>query len=500
MNKGIPRRQFGYLAAGASMLAAMPGTTAPQVSAETTSAAREVPELNRLDAGELAARIAHREISPVEAVDAALSRLEAIQPALNAFIFINADGARSAAREAEAALTRGEPLGPLHGVPISVKDLIEVAHLPVQYGSLTMKGNVAEVDAVAVERLRKAGAIILGKTATPEFGYTGITKSPLHGITRNPWNIALTPGGSSGGATASVAAGVTPIAIGTDGGGSIRIPSAFSGVVGVKAQYARVPMWPAGVNPTILHTGPIARSASDAALLLGVIAGPDRRDSFSLQAPLGQEADTQALRTLRIAFSPTLGAGKVDAAVADTVAAAVTRLQVVFPLIETVSDDFPNAAEFHASIFYAGISARFGDLVERSPDLIDPPLLAGVKRFREMSVDRYTRLVRRQVEYRDIMGRFFERYDLLLTPTVPCIAFSAEQAGAPGGLDYGYFTRPFNHTGQPAASIPCGLTTDSLPVGLQIVAQSGGEATLIAAMRAAETVLRRLATPIQIKS
>jgi aspartyl-tRNA(Asn)/glutamyl-tRNA(Gln) amidotransferase subunit A len=389
-------------------------------------------------------------------------------------------------------------LGPLHGVPVSVKDLIEVEHLPVQYGSLTMKDNVADVDAVVVERLREAGAILLGKTATPEFGYTGNTRSPLHGISRNPWNVALTPGGSSGGATASVAAGVTPIAIGTDGGGSIRNPSAFSGVVGINPQYARVPMWPAGVNPTILHTGPIARSTGDAALLLRVIAGPDGRDSFSLQASLGQEPDAQALRTLRVAFSPTLGAGKVDETVADTVAAAVTRLQAIFPLIETVSDDFPNAVEFHGPIFFAGISARFGDLVEMSPDLIDPPLLAGVKRFREMSVDRYTRLVRRQVAYRDTMRRFFDRYNLLLTPTVPCIAFDVEQAGPPRGLDIGYFTRPFNHTGQPAVSIPCGLTKDNLPVGLQIVARSGDEATLIAAMRAAEMVLGRLATPIQI--
>lgn len=222
-------------------------------------------------------------------------------------------------------------------------------------------------DAIAVERLRRAGAIIVGKTATPEYGYAGITRSPLHGITRNPWNPALTPGGSSGGATASVAAGVTPIAIGTDGGGSVRIPCALSGVVGIKPQFARVPMWPAGVNPMLLHTGPIARNVADAALLLRVIAGPDRRDSFSLQAPIGQEPDAKTLRTLRVAFSPALGAGKMVAQVADIAAAAITRLQSVFPSLETVTEIFPNAAEFHGPIFFAGISARFGDLVTTSP-------------------------------------------------------------------------------------------------------------------------------------
>jgi aspartyl-tRNA(Asn)/glutamyl-tRNA(Gln) amidotransferase subunit A len=219
---------------GAATLAATmatPTAAAAQASGESS----KLTELNRLDATELAARIARRKVSPVEVIDAALGRLEATQPALNAFVAVDADGARRAAKTAEMAVMRGDALGPLHGAPVSIKDLIDVAGLPAHYGSLTMKDNVARADAPSVERLRRAGAIILGKTATPEFGYQSRTNSRLHGNTRNPWNLGLTPGGSSGGAVASVAAGVTPIALGSDGGGSIRGPSALTGVVGVKA-------------------------------------------------------------------------------------------------------------------------------------------------------------------------------------------------------------------------------------------------------------------------
>jgi aspartyl-tRNA(Asn)/glutamyl-tRNA(Gln) amidotransferase subunit A len=197
-------------------------------------------------------------------------------------------------------------------VPISVKDTIDVGGLPASYGSLTMKDNVARSDAPSVERLRRAGAVILGKTTTPEYGWTGTTKSLVHGTTRNPWNTALTPGGSSGGAVASVAAGVTPIAIGTDGGGSVRAPCSLTGLVGVKANFARVPVWPVSAVMMLAHVGPIARNVADAVLVLRVIAGPDRRDPFSLMEPIGLEPDPETVRRLRVAFSPTLGFAKVE--------------------------------------------------------------------------------------------------------------------------------------------------------------------------------------------
>jgi aspartyl-tRNA(Asn)/glutamyl-tRNA(Gln) amidotransferase subunit A len=494
----LSRRKFLNLASGTAAIPALSWVVSP-TAAQTVKSDSGLKELNRLDAGELARRIARREVSPVEAIDAALTRAEETQAALNTFTAIDVDGARRAARVAETAIMRGESLGPLHGVPVSIKDLIDVAGLPARYGSLIMKDNVAQADAPAVERLRRAGAIILGKTATPEFGYQGITKSLVHGTTRNPWNLTLTPGGSSGGAVASVAAGVTPIAIGTDGGGSIRNPCSLTGLVGIKPNFARVPMWPAGVNPMLLHVGPIARSVDDAALVLSVIAGPDRRDPYSLIEPIGRELDAQAVRSLRIAFSPVLGYGKIDAPVSSIVAAAIQKLQPIFPSLETTTEVFPDPAEIHRAMFFAGISGRFGDLVTTSPELIDPPLLAAVRRFREMSVDTYTRLLRRQVEYRDTMRRFFERFDVLLTPTMPCVAWDVEKTLPPGHSDIGYFGRPFNHTGQPAASIPCGVTSDNLPVGLQVVTRIGSDATLISMLRVIETALgSRMTTPIEI--
>jgi aspartyl-tRNA(Asn)/glutamyl-tRNA(Gln) amidotransferase subunit A len=292
---------------------------------------------------------------------------------------------------------------------------------------------------------------------------------------------------------------VTPIAIGTDGGGSLRGPASLTGLVTIKANFGRVPMWPAGVNPLLLHVGPIARTVADTALVLRVIAGSDRRDPFSLLEPIGREPDSETVRNLRVAFSPTLGVAEADAPVGRVVAAAVERLKSVFPSLTTVSDNFPDFLEVHRAIFFAGLSARFGDLVDTSPELIDPPLVAAIKRFREMSVDTYTRLLRRQFEFRETLRQFFERYDLLLTPMMPSAAWDIEKTLPPGRTDIGYFARPFNHTGQPAASIPCGLTPDNLPVGIQAVTQLGDEATLISAMRVIEATLdSRPITPIEV--
>jgi Asp-tRNA(Asn)/Glu-tRNA(Gln) amidotransferase A subunit family amidase len=242
------RRSF-LKTVGSASAAAVTALAVPMAVAAQTGPTGGLKELNRLDASELAGRIARREISPVEVIDAALARLDGTEPAINAFTAVDAAGARRAARAAELAVMRGDMLGPLHGVPVSVKDLVDVAGLPARYGSLTIKDNVARADAPSVERLKHAGAIILGKTATPEFGYRGVTKSLVHGVTRSPWNLALTPGGSSGGAVASVAAGVTPIALGSDGGGSTRGPCALTGLTGIKANYGRVPVWPASAIP-----------------------------------------------------------------------------------------------------------------------------------------------------------------------------------------------------------------------------------------------------------
>jgi len=458
-------------------------------------------DLNRMTAVDLAAAIAEKKVSPVEAVEAALRRIEDTEPKLNAFVQVDADGARAAARRAESDAMSGKLLGPLHGLPVSVKDLIDVKGLKATYGSLTLKDAVAQADAPSVERLRAAGAIILGKTTTSEFGYRGYTNSLVHGNTRNPWDLGRTPGGSSGGAVASVAAGVSALALGTDGGGSIRAPSSLTGLVGIKANFARIPVWPASATPTLAHVGPIARTVDDASLLLSVCSGPDARDPFSLMLTTGEALAPEGPRGLRVAFSPTLGYARVEAPVAAAVAEAVRKLQVVFPNIEEVEHVCPDEGEILAAEFIGGCSARLGDAVENSPELIDPPLLGAIQAFRTTTTDRFTRLLRRRLQHRETMRAFFERYDLLLTPATPCTAWDIDRGLPPGhenAIVWSYFTYPFNLTGQPAGSLPCGLSPEGLPIGLQFVVPLGCEARLIGAMGATETLLAgRCPLPIE---
>jgi aspartyl-tRNA(Asn)/glutamyl-tRNA(Gln) amidotransferase subunit A len=243
-------------------------------------------DLDTMSAAELRRRIISKDVSPVELTLRALARAEATQATLNAFFVLLPESALAAARAAEDAVMRGQPLGLLHGLPFSAKDLMAVAGVPYASGSRTMAKNVATADAPAVERARAAGAILIGKTTTSEFGCKPVGDSPLTGITRHPWNLAKTPGGSSAGAAASVAAGITPFALGTDGGGSVRIPCCFTGLAGIKAHFGRVPVWPTSATPTLAHVGPIARNVGDAALLLMAIGGYDPRDPFSVSAAM----------------------------------------------------------------------------------------------------------------------------------------------------------------------------------------------------------------------
>jgi aspartyl-tRNA(Asn)/glutamyl-tRNA(Gln) amidotransferase subunit A len=454
-------------------------------------------ELNRMSVAELAPAIASKKVSPVEVVDAALARLEETEPQLNAFAHVDAPGARKAAKIAEQSLARGEAKGALFGIPVSVKDLIDVGGLPARYGSLTLKDHIAAEDAPSVARLRAAGAIIIGKTATSEFGSRGVTTNLLQGTTKNPWDLSRTPGGSSGGAVASVAAGVVPIGLGTDGGGSVRAPSSLTGLVGIKANFGRVPVWPASATQTVAHVGPIARNVADAALLLKTIAGADYRDPFSLLAATDFDR-RERMSELRVAFAPSLGYGSVDKPVADVVAAAVRRLQTLFPKLDQVESVCPDPAEILATEFIGGCSARLGDLVDQTPQAIDPVLLGAIHSFRQMKADQYTRILRKRIVHREVLRAFFERYDVLLTPTVPCTAWSHEVGTPPGheaAISWSYFTYPFNLTGQPAASLPCGLA-GHLPVGLQIVVPLCREDRLLAVLAEIEAVIGSLQTPL----
>jgi aspartyl-tRNA(Asn)/glutamyl-tRNA(Gln) amidotransferase subunit A len=334
--------------------------------------------------------------------------------------------------------------------------------------------------------------VVIGKTTTSEFGYRGYTRSLVHGNTKNPWDLRRTPGGSSGGAVASVAAGISAIALGTDGGGSIRAPCSLTGLVGIKANFSRIPVWPASATPTLAHVGPIARSVEDAAVLLSVCSGPDARDAFSLMSPIGDPPEPEEMRQLRVAFSPTLGYARVEPLVAACVTKAVDALRSVFPLIELVEQVCPDQGEILAAEFIGGCSARLGDTVDTAPETIDPPLLGAIRAFRTATTDRFTRLLRRRLQHRETMRQFFEDYDLLLTPTTPCTAWDIERGLPPGhenAIVWSYFTYPFNLTGQPAGSVPCGLSPDGLPIGLQLVAPLCGEARLLGAMRMAEATL-----------
>lgn len=442
---------------------------------------------------ELLRLIRKREASPVEILEQCLAAIERLEPRLTCFVTRTPNLAMAAARRAERAVSALEPLGPLHGLPISVKDLIAVANVPLTFGSRTSKGNVADADAPSVERVKAAGACIVGKTTTSEFGCKAAGDSPLTGITRNPWNTKKTPGGSSCGAAASVAAGLTPFALGTDGGGSIREPSALTGLFGIKAQFARVPVFPAAATPTLAHVGVTARTVRDAALLLATIAGPDTRDPFSVAelVPDFLAACDSPVKGLRIAWSPTLGYAKPTPEVCNITQNAVAIFESLGCHIELVENVFEDPVDLWSSEFYAGIGTRLKTQYRETPHLLDPALVDVLRDALDQPLDAYYANVFKRYAFRETMRRFFEKYALLLTPQTPIPAFDV-------GIDvphefpdrnicsWQYYTYPFNLTGQPAASVPAGFTADGLPVGLQIVARINRETDIFAAAAAFE--------------
>jgi len=454
----------------------------------------EMKDLLTKSALELLALIRGRELSPVELVQASLDALERSQSTINAFVRSTPELAVAAAREAEREVMAGRPLRALHGLPISVKDLIALEGYPLTYGSQTMKYNVAKFDAPTVERLKAAGACIVGKTTTSEFGCKVAGDSPLTGITRNPWNLEKTPGGSSSGAAASVAAGVTPFALGTDAGGSIREPAAFTGLFGIKAQFARVPVFPPTAAPTLSHVGPIARTVRDAALLLEVIAGFEARDPFSVAEPVPKFLDAcdQPIRGMRIAWSPTLGFAQPSreiVAICERAAKAFETLGCNVELVEKVLDEDP--ADIWSAEFYGGIRTRFAQQYRESRELLDPAIVATLDATADEPLTSYYAKVFRRYELRDRMRLFFGRYDLLLTPQTPLPAIDVgvnvpPQYAGRNLCSWLFYAYPFNLTGQPSASVPTGLTHDGLPVGLQMVAKVNGECDIFRAAAAFE--------------
>ena len=442
---------------------------------------------------ELKRLLAAGSISPVELVEDTLARQAALEPQINAFVTATPEVALSAARDQERAIAAGEA-GAIAGLPLSVKDLVAMAGVPWTFGSRPFADNVPDFDAPSVERIRQAGGCIVGKSATSEFGCKAVCDSPLSGITRNPWNLAKTPGGSSGGAGASVAAGLTPFALGTDGGGSVRIPAALCGLFGIKAQFGRVPIFPVSAAPTLSHVGALARTVRDAALLLGVMAGHDRRDAFGVAEPVPDflAACDAGAGGLRIAWSPTLGYAAPEPEVAALCEAAARRFEALGCTVELVEDALgADPLDMWMAEFYGGIGTKLKDLMADKPDELDPSVVATLGAGLDRSMVEYFDQLFARYAFREQMRLFFERYDLLLSPTLPCAAFDVGRNTPPGHearniVSWVYYTYPFNLTGQPAASIPAGFSAAGLPVGLQMVAGINREVDILRAAAALE--------------
>ena len=557
-----------------------------------------------LPASDLAAKIRAKEISPVEAVDAVLAHIEALNPRLNAFCFVHADEARAQARAAEAAVLRGDDdLGPLHGVPVSVKDNVSIAGKPLTYGSRLLQDNVASETSPIGARIATAGAIIVGRTNTPEYAWRGSTDNRLFGETRNPWDLSRTAGGSSGGAGAAVAAGLTPLSLGTDGAGSIRIPASFCGIVGHKPSFGRVPFFPSpGANELAAHAGPMTRTVRDAALFLDVLAGPDERDRFSL--PASGERYTAfvegGVEGWRVAWSPDLGHIPVDPEVlqiAESAAQAFLELGArldrpdlglpdpepllgtLYPFVQaaahagpmtrTVRDaalfldvlagpderdrfSLPASDERYAASVEGGVEGwriawspdlghipvdpevlqiaetaaraflELGAHLDR-PDLglpdpepllgtlypfvqaaahaarppeqhaeMDPGLVAIAQQGAQLTAVQVGQAMTARAAYWDRMCRALEQFDVLLTPTISVPAFElgivgpTEVNGRPVVHLAWTLAYPFNLTGQPAITVPCGFTASGLPVGLQILGKRYADGPVLRAAAAFE--------------
>ncbi|KAF4409483.1 MULTISPECIES: amidase [Streptomyces] len=455
--------------------------------------------LCELTATQLLAGYAAGDFSPVDAARAVLDRIEEIGPAVNAFVRVDAEGALARAAESEERWRRGEPAGLVDGVPVSVKDILLLRGAPTLKGSATVDehppGGWPE-DAPSVARLREQGAVFTGKTTTPEFGWKGVTDSPRHGVTVNPYDPRRTAGGSSGGGAAAVALGAGPLTLGTDGGGSVRIPGSFCGIFAFKPTYGRVPLYPASAFGTLAHVGPMTRDARDAALLMDVISGPDPRD-WSQLGPVTRSfrdalaAGAEGVTGLRVAYSPSFG-GRV--AVQPRVAAAVRHaVDRLAELGARVSEVDPPLAEdpveaFH-TLWFSGVARVVEPLDAARRELLEPALREVCAQGEGYSALDYLAAVDVRMALGRAMGDFHETYDLLVTPTMPDTAFEAgvevpKGSGHERWTGWTPFSYPFNLTQQPAATVPCGTDGDGLPIGVQLVGPRHADARVLAAAHA----------------
>jgi aspartyl-tRNA(Asn)/glutamyl-tRNA(Gln) amidotransferase subunit A len=445
---------------------------------------------------ELRERYRRRELSPVEVTGLILERIGTLNPSLNAFLTVTVERALEDARRAEHAYGSDGEVGPLAGIPISIKDLTPTAGIRTTMGSLLFENWIPDEDGPFVERVNAAGAVMLGKTNTPEYGWKGDSGNRLIGPTHNPWKHGATAGGSSGGAAAAVAAGLGPLAQGSDGAGSIRIPAAFSGVFGIKPTLGLVAYYPASAVETLSHLGPMTRTVRDAALLLNVVGRQDDRDrnSYPIETDFVAACDG-GISGLRVAWSADLGYAPIDPEVREITTRAAQRLADLGAHVEEVNPGIADPWDTLDTLWLAAQAGRHKDDFDRVRELIDPGRIELVERGRQLTaVDLYEANVQRTAYYHQ-WRRFFEDgdWDLLVTPQLPVTAFPAgdNHPGTIDGHEVNYlgwtaFTYPFNLTGQPAASIPCGFAANGLPVALQFVGRWRDDATVLRASAAYE--------------
>ena len=437
------------------------------------------------------------EVSPVEVTEAILRRMDELNPTLNAFITTTPELALKGARIAEQAYQTGESPPPLAGIPTSIKDLVSMTGVRTTRGSLLYKDWVPDYDAPIIKRLHEAGAVMLGKTNLPELGWKGDSTNRIIGSTHNPWKLGRTAGGSSGGGTAAVAAGLGPLAQGSDGAGSIRIPSSFCGIYGLKPSWGLIPQYPASAVELFSHLGPMTRTVADSALMLNIMAGADPRDRLSFPTETDYLASLEGgIAGLRVAWSPDLGYALIDPEVRDIVAKAALRFEELGCHVEEAHPDLEDPWESIVHIIWASAFAglHLHDL-DAVRDQIDPGLVRVIEQGLQLSGAEVAIAYARRNDYYHAWRQFMERYDLLLTPTLPVTAFTAgddypgEINGQPTTyLSWTAFTYPFNITGQPAATVPCGFASDGLPVGLQIVGRWRDDVTVLRASAAFEAL------------
>ena len=439
-----------------------------------------------------------RRVSSTELTETFLRRIERLNPKLNAYLTVTGEEALAAAKAADEKIGQGRENGPLLGIPISLKDLEATKGIRSTMGSLAYQDTIPEMDSVVAERVKASGAVLLGKTNTPEFGLQGTTENRLGDPCRNPWNTERTAGGSSGGAGAAVAAGMCPFATGTDGGGSIRNPSSFNGIFGIKPTLGRVPRAGGLGRPApnlTSQSGPMARTVRDAAILLKVLAGHDSRDPGSMRdsVPDFLAGLDNSVRGLRLAWSTGMGYAAIDPEVASITSTAARVFEELGCTVDDPAFALDNPIPAFLTIFYTGNYTVYGHLMEECPEKLSDNARFCFEHGSQATAADYARAIRAVDEMKAKIDDLMDTYDLLLTPTMAVPPFPIGQPpdridgkDVPPRSSYSPMTRPFNLSGQPAASVPCGFSSEGLPIGLHIIGKRGDEATVLRASAAFE--------------